>query len=50
MRKYTKRKTPIESISDERAHEVVTLHRDGVSKRAIARALGLGAKTTCGRK
>lgn len=45
MRKYTKRKTPIESISDERAHEVVTLHRDGVSKRAIARALGLGRNT-----
>ena len=30
---------------DERAHEVVTLHRDGVSVRAIARSLGLGRNT-----
>ena len=30
---------------DERAHEVVLLHRDGMSVRAIARSLGLGRNT-----
>lgn len=45
MRGYKKRKMPIEEVGDERALEVVTLYRDGVSKRGIARALGLGRNT-----
>ena len=45
MRKYKKRKVQIADVSDTRAHKVITLHRDKVSGRSIARSLGIGRNT-----
>ena len=45
MRKYKKHKVEIADVSDTRAHKVVTLHRDKVSGRSIARSLGIGRNT-----
>ncbi len=42
------RRAPTEELGDERAHQVVVLHRDGMSERAIARSLKIGRNTVRG--
>lgn len=45
MRKYTLRARPHDALADERAHRIVLLARDGLSERAITRAVRCGRNT-----
>lgn len=45
MRKYTRRARPHDALADERAHRIVLLARDGLSERAITRAVRCGRNT-----
>ena len=44
-RRYRRMKKSDEVVSDEQAHRIVLLSRDGMSQRAIARSLGCGRNT-----